>query len=229
MHGAPTSRYKIAFLIALVDLLSRLSRSIPDFYFRSWYGRRNLWARGCYTAVPLLGAGMTASRLAPADSRPLVRTQNVITSAPYPPPQRDPPLQELPQNVLGPQVGHDHGSAVKHHRESGQRCELEDVLAPGGRHRYDKQQVGCMSAVDVDLAQREREESPVESPGRHSSRGGGREDVPPQRHTALHMLAAQCTRCVNSWDRNYEIVANGRAGPHADRILPMTLRVLLLS
>ncbi|KAH9016814.1 hypothetical protein EDB85DRAFT_1897934 [Lactarius pseudohatsudake] len=41
--------------------------------------------------------------------------------------------QELLQNVFGPQLGNDHGSGVQHHRDTGQRYELEGVLAPGGR------------------------------------------------------------------------------------------------
>ncbi|KAH8997814.1 hypothetical protein EDB86DRAFT_2828671 [Lactarius hatsudake] len=43
---------------------------------------------------------------------------------------REPPLQEPPQDVFSPQPGH----SVQRRRESRQRHELEGVLASGGRH-----------------------------------------------------------------------------------------------
>ncbi|KAH9016035.1 hypothetical protein EDB85DRAFT_1898397 [Lactarius pseudohatsudake] len=47
-------------------------------------------ARGRFTAVPPLNAGVTTSRLLPADPRPPARTQQVLTIAPYSPPRREP-------------------------------------------------------------------------------------------------------------------------------------------
>ncbi|KAH9020677.1 hypothetical protein EDB85DRAFT_2278688 [Lactarius pseudohatsudake] len=94
--------------------------------------------RGRFTAVPPLNVAITASRLLPADPR-RARTQQVLTNAPYSPPRRDPPLQELPQNVFSPQLCH----GMQRRRESRQRYTV-----------HNERHVWHISAAHADLAQR---------------------------------------------------------------------------
>ncbi|KAH9022685.1 hypothetical protein EDB85DRAFT_2151618 [Lactarius pseudohatsudake] len=90
-------------------------------------------ARGGFTAVPPLNAGMTASRLLPADPRPPARSTNPHQRSILATPART-ALRELPQNVFNPQLGHDHGNGMQRRRESRRRRELEGVRPPGIIH-----------------------------------------------------------------------------------------------
>ncbi|KAH9041231.1 hypothetical protein EDB85DRAFT_1464509 [Lactarius pseudohatsudake] len=149
---------------------SRLSRSIPDFCFRSRYcqetdDNRKLDVDISYT-LSLINrtthaTGMT-SGLAPANPRPS--------------PSKHP-------NKSSPTLHTCHPSALHLCKDSGR---LQLATRPRPPHRrvvntaHDEQHIRCSGAAHVDLAQ--REESLVESC--HRSGGGGGEDIPAQERRA---------------------------------------------